>query len=292
MKYRAIKACKNEFDIRLMCRVLKVSRSGYYAWLTRKPSKRAKQDAVLQEKMKVIWQDSRQTYGVPRIHAELQAQGITIGRKRVSRLMKLMNLKVRKIKPFKPRTTIADASHPVVANLLDRQFTKVKSPNKVWLVDITYVTTQEGWLYVAGVIDLYSRKIVGLSMADHMRSELVENALTMAKQSRRPGSDLLHHSDRGSQYTGHAYQKQLRKMKVKVSMSRKGDCWDNAPMESFWATLKRECVMDTFTSRVEARTSIFDYVMSFYNRRRRHSSLGYLSPEHFEAQYERQIYCP
>jgi len=292
MKYRAIKACQGEFDIRVMCRVLKVSRSGYYDWLKREPSKRAKQEAVLQAKIKTIWQDSRQTYGVPRIQAELHAQGIAIGRKRVSRLMKLMDLKVRKIKPFKPRTTIGDASHPVAANLLDRQFTEVKAPNKVWLVDITYVATQEGWLYVAGVMDLYSRKIVGLSMDEHMRSELVEKALKMAKQSRRPSSGLLHHSDRGSQYTANAYQKQLQKMKVKVSMSRKGNCWDNAPMESFWATLKRECVIDTFASRTEARAVIFDYVMGFYNRRRRHSSLGYLNPEHFEAQYKRQLCCP
>lgn len=289
MKFKAIKACAGQFDITPMCRVLKVSRSGYYDWLKREPSKRAKQDTILQEKMKAIWQNSRQTYGVPRIHAELQAQGIAIGRKRVSRLMKLAGLKVRQVKPFKPTTTIADETHPVAANLLDRQFTEVKAANKVWLVDITYVATQEGWLYVAAVIDLYSRKIVGLAMADHMRSELVENALKMAKQSRRPSSGLLHHSDRGSQYTGHAYQKYLRKMKVRVSMSRKGDCWDNAPMESFWATLKRECVTDTFASRDEARAVIFDYVMSFYNRRRRHSSLGYLSPEHFEAQYETNL---
>ena len=289
MKYRAIKACKSEFDIRLMCRVLKVSHSGYYDWLKREPSKRSKQDAILQEKIKTIWEDSRQTYGVPRIHAELQAQGIAIGRKRVSRLMKLLDLRVRKVKPFKPTTTIGDESHPVAVNLLNRQFDKVNAPNKVWMVDITYVATQEGWLYVAGVIDLYSRKIVGLAMDEHMRSELVENALKMAKHSRRPGSDLLHHSDRGSQYTGHAYQKQLRKMKVQVSMSRKGDCWDNAPMESFWATLKRECVTDIFASRTEARAVIFDYVMSFYNRRRRHSSLGYLSPLHFETQYETNL---
>lgn len=274
-----------------MCKVLKVSRSGYYDWLKREPSQRAQEDAVLQDKIKAIWQANHRTYGVPRIHAELQAQGITISRKRVSRLMKLAGLKVRKPKPFKPTTTLGDDTHPVMPNVLDRQFKQVKAPNKVWVVDITYVATQEGWLYVAAVMDLYSRTIVGLAMDDHMRSELVERALTMAKQNRRPGSDLLHHSDRGSQYTARAYQKQLRAMKVQVSMSRKGNCWDNAPIESFWATLKRECVTYCFANRAEARAVIFDYVMSFYNRRRRHSSLGYLSPLQFEEQYPRQLLC-
>jgi len=286
-----IKQSQAEFGVKSLCRVLKVSRSGYYDWLKREPSKRQKEDWALKLKIQWIWEAKRQTYGYPRIWAELRAEGLLISRKRVARLMQELALKSKKPKPFKPKTTISDPSHPVAPNHLARNF-EAKAPNQKWLVDITYVATKEGWLYVAGVLDLYSRKIVGLAMDSHMRTELVERALTTAQGLRQPKKGLLHHSDRGSQYTGKAYRKCLRKLKAKVSMSAKGDCWDNAPMESFWASLKREAAFYTFNSRAEARAAIFDYVMIFYNRQRRHSSLGYLSPEQFEQLYWRQLSCP
>jgi putative transposase len=286
-----IKQSQSVFAVKSLCRVLKVSRSGYYDWLKREPSKRQKEDRALKLKIQWIWEAKRQAYGYPRIWAELRAEGLLISRKRVARLMRELALKSKKAKPFKPKTTISDPSHPVAPNHLARKF-EAKAPNQKWLVDITYVATKEGWLYVAGVLDLYSRKIVGLAMDSHMRSELVERALTTAQGLRQPKKGLLHHSDRGSQYTGKAYRKCLRKLKAKVSMSAKGDCWDNAPMESFWASLKREAAFYTFGTRAEARAVIFDYVMIFYNRQRRHSSLGYLSPEQFEQHYWRQLSCP
>jgi putative transposase len=236
----------------------------------------------LKLKIQQIWEAKHQTYGYPRIWAELRAEGMLISRKRVARLMQELALKSKKPKSFKPKTTVSDSSHPVAPNHLARKF-EAKAPNQKWLVDITYM---------AGVLDLYSRKIVGLAMDSPMRTELVERALTTAQGLRKPKQGLLHHSDRGSQYTSKAYRKCLRKLKAKVSMSAKGDCWDNAPMESFWASLKREVAFDTFESRIEARAAIFDYVMIFYNRLRRHSSLDYLSPEQFEEQYWRQISCP
>ena len=286
-----IEQSQSVFAVKSLCRVLKVSRSGYYDWLKRQPSKRQKEDQALKLKIQQIWAAKRQAYGYPRIWAELRAEGLLISRKRVARLMRELALKSKKPKPFKPKTTLSDPSHPVAPNHLARNF-EAKAPNQKWLVDITYVATKEGWLYVAGVLDLYSRKIVGLAMDTHMRTELVERALTTAQGIRQPKKGLLHHSDRGSQYTGKAYRKCLRKLKAKVSMSAKGDCWDNAPMESFWASLKREAAFDTFNSRAEARAAIFDYVMVFYNRQRRHSSLGYLSPEQFEQHYWRQFSCP
>jgi putative transposase len=286
-----IKESESEFGVKQLCGVLKVSRSGYYAWLKRLPSKRQRANENLKAKIQQIWAAKRQTYGSPRIYAELREAGMKLSRKRVARLMQELGLKIKKPKPFKPKTTVSDPKHSFAPNHLARDF-QATAPNQKWLVDITYVATQEGWLYVAGVLDLYSRKIVGLAMDRHMHSELVERALTSAQGLRKPKKGLLHHSDRGSQYTGKAYRKCLRKLKAKVSMSAKGDCWDNAPMESFWATLKREAAFYTFTTRAEARAVIFDYVMVFYNRQRRHSSLGYISPEEFEQHDWRQFSCP
>lgn len=286
-----IQQSQAEFGVKSLCRVLKVSRSGYYDWLGRAENERQKADQRLKGEIRQIWEQKRQSYGYPRIHAELVAAGWQIGRKRVARLMQELGLQTKKPKPFKPKTTLSDPNHAVAPNHLARDF-KADAPNQKWLVDITYVATKEGWLYVAGVLDLFSRKIVGLAMDTQMRTELVERALSTAQGLRKPKLGLLHHSDRGSQYTSKAYRKCLRKLKAKVSMSAKGDCWDNAPMESFWASMKREAAFDTFESRIEARAAIFDYVMIFYNRQRRHSSLGYLSPEQFEEQYWRQISCP
>lgn len=291
MKYHAIATCKDEFSILSLCDVFEVSRSGYYEWVQREPSKREKQDVELTQHIKLIAKANRYVYGVPRIHAELQEQGIRIGRKRVARLMKMADIQVKQPKPFKPRNTIADKDHRFSPNRLNREF-EASRPDEKWLVDITYISTREGWLYVAGVLDMFSRRIVGLAMDDHMTTSLVKRAFNMAWQSRKPDAGLLHHSDRGSQYTSDEYQTLLSGLDITLSMSHTGQCLDNSPIESFWSTLKRECASFTFDTRSQARATIFDYVMTFYNRTRRHSSLGYISPEQFEHNSMRQIMCP
>ena len=277
-----------------MCELLGVSESGYYAWLKREPSQRMRQDADLKATIISIWNSFRGIYGTPRIYKELKAQGIHISQKRVARLMREAGIQGKMARRKRPQTTQSDDSHAVAPNLLNRQF-KVIQGNKVWLTDITYIETKEGYLYTAGVLDLGSRQLVGLAMADHMRTELVTRAFEMAYQVRQPAAGLLHHSDRGSQYTSHTYRALLEQRDVVVSMSRKGDCFDNAPVESFWATLKRECANWVFEARAEARAVIFQYVMGFYNHKRRHSALGYLSPHDFEMQSmtlsTRQILC-
>jgi len=240
MKYAAIRDCKQDFPVARMCVVLQVSESGYYAWLKREPSRRQQENAVLSERIKQVWMQFRGLYGAPRIHAELQAQGLCVGRHRVARLMRQAGISGKRACKRRPRTTQSDPTHPAAPNLLDRQFTASRC-DEVWLTDITYIDTDEGYLYLAAVMDLFSRQIVGLTMADHLRTELVDTALTMALIQRRPSSNLLHHSDRGSQYTSAAYQQRMIDHNIAVSMSRTGDCLDNAPMESFWATLKREC---------------------------------------------------
>jgi len=288
MIFAAIDRQRDEFPVTVLCRVLGVSASGYYAWRERPPSAREVENQGLTERIRTIWERFRGLYGAPRIHAELLAEGVEIGRKRVARLMRAAGLQGKRVQQRRPRTTQADESHPVVANVLDRQF-EATQPDAVWLTDITYVETDEGWLYVAGVLDLYTRQIVGLSMADHLRTELVEGALDLAL-GQRPGAEGgLHHSDRGSQYTSAAYQQRLQEAGLEPSMSRRGDCLDNAPMESFWATLKRECDDRCFATLNEARSEIFHYIFGFYNRIRRHSALGYLSPIDFEQQFWRQF---
>jgi putative transposase len=282
MKYEAIDGCKTEFPVSRLCAVLNIAESGYYAWLKRVPSPHEQENQKLQQTICTVWKQYRRIYGAPRIHAELQEQGITAGHNRVARLMRQAGIQGKMVCKRRPHTTQSDPTHPVVANLLDRQFT-AKRPNEVWLTDITYVDTAEGFLYLAAVMDLYSRQIVGMAMADHLRTELVESALDMALTQRRPPRHLLHHSDRGSQYTSLDYQKRLMASHMTVSMSRVGNCWDNAPMESFWATLKRECADVVFASHTQARIELFSYIMGFYNRHRRHSTLGYLSPYTFES---------
>ena len=235
-----------------------------------------------------VWKHNRGIYGALRIQDVLKDEGLEVGRHRVARLMRTLGIQGKMPHKRRPRTTKSDPTHVVAPNVLNRQF-QAKRCDEVWLTDITYIDTDEGYLYLASVMDMFSRQIVGMAMADHLRTELVETALMMALHQRQPETDLLHHSDRGSQYTSDAYQKVLNDAGVTVSMSRSGSCLDNAPMESFWATLKRECADEPFTSHTHARTAILSYIMSFYNRQRKHSALGYLSPVAFEQQEKRNL---
>jgi putative transposase len=264
-----------------MCHVLEVSENGYYNWRKRGKSQRKRDDEQLTERIEDAYYQNRGHYGSPRIHVELQELGIHCGRKRVARLMQEQQLSGRK-KKRKPRTTNSNHAFPVAPNLLEQDFT-ADAPDKKWMSDFTFLETREGWLYLAGVIDAYSRKIVGWSMSEHHDAELVHAALQMALLQRQPGAELIHHSDRGSEYASGRYQTLLREHHIQVSMSKKGDCYDNAMIESFWATLKEECSKDSiFSSRTEAKTAVFEYIEVYYNRKRRHSSLGYLSPAHYE----------
>lgn len=264
-----------------MCQVLEVSENGYYNWRKRGTSRRKQHDEELIERIEDAYHQHRGQYGSPRIHAELQDQGIHCGKKRIARLMREQQLSARK-KKRKPRTTNSDHDLPVAPNLLEQDF-GADAPDTKWMSDFTYLETQEGWLYLAGVIDAYSRKIVGWSMSEQHDAELVHAALQMALLQRRPGAELIHHSDRGSEYASSRYCMLLHKHHIHMSMSKKGDCYDNAMIESFWATLKKECARDViFSSRNEARNAVFEYIETYYNRKRRHSSLGYLSPDQYE----------
>jgi putative transposase len=283
MKYKFIEAHREEFAVKLMCRVLKVSRSGYYDWRKRKPSAQDRANAKLLEAIRRIFKRSRKTYGSPRIHAELKAQGKTCGKNRVARLMRKHGIRARRPRR-RVRTTNSKHSWPVAPNLLDRQFAAA-APNRKWVADLSYIDTDEGWLYLATVMDLFSRRIVGWAMADHMETSLVEQAMRMALIRRRPSAGLLHHSDRGSQYASKNYRALLAAWGITVSMSRTGDCYDNAVMESFFGTLKTECAAERYATRADARTDIFEYIEVWYNRQRRHSTLGYLSPHAFEMAY-------
>jgi transposase InsO family protein len=258
-----------------------VSRSGYYAWRDRRPSRRAQANALLVERIREAHRASRHTYGCPRIHATLKRQGVACGRQRVARLMRYEGIIGKTPRRRRPLTTQADAANPVAPNQLAQNF-KAEQVNRKWSADITYVETADGWLYLASVLDLCSRKVIGWSMADHLETSLVEDAFHMAFAARCPDDRLLHHSDRGSQYTSLADQKLMTKARCQMSMRRTGNCYDNAMMESFFATLKAECVTAPFESQAQARTSIFEYIEVWYNRQRLHSSLGYLSPEEFE----------
>lgn len=271
------------FSVSQLCQMLKVSESGYYAWRKRSPSRREQQRIRLKTHIRAVWEQYRRVYGAPRIHQVLREQGVCVGRHRVARLMREMNIVGKGPRRRRPRTTRADQTHPVAPNVLDRQF-DTAACGAVWLSDITYIDTDEGYLYLAGLMDLESREVIGMAMADHMRTELVETALNMAVQHHRPQPGTLHHSDRGSQYTSAVYQQALASAGLRASMSRTGSCLDNAPMESFWATLKRECADRPFRSHHHARNAIFDYVMGFYNHERKHSALGYLSPVEYARQ--------
>ncbi len=281
MIYQFMAAYEEEFRIAPMCRMLGVGRSGYYAWRSRPTSQRAQANEVLLEKIRAEHQASRETYGSPRIHAALQRQGVRCGRKRVARLMHLHQIMARPRKKSRPVTTQREEGTLPAPNLLNQEFS-ASAPNQKWVGDITYIETAEGWLYLAAVLDLFSRKIVGWAMADHLEASLVEEAWNMARRQRQPEAGLLHHSDQGRQYTSHTYQKALAVSHCQVSMSRVGNCYDNAVMESFFATLKTECAAQPFATYALARTAIFEYMEAGYNRQRLHSSLGYLSPLEFE----------
>jgi transposase InsO family protein len=266
-----------------MCEVLQVSRSGYYAWTERPPSARERRAGELVDAIRAAHELSAGTYGSPRVHAELAERKIGACVNTVAKLMKAAGVRSKMRRKFVVRTTDSAHDLPVAPNRLGRNF-GADLPDRKWCCDITYVPTAEGFLYLAAVMDLCTRKIVGWSMADHLRTELCADALAMAIESRRPGAGLLHHSDRGAQYASVDYQLLLRSHDVVASMSRLGDCYDNAAMESFWGTLKTELVHhEDYQTRAQAKASIFRYIECWYNRRRRHSAIGYKSPEQFEA---------
>lgn len=268
-----------------MCEQLAVSVSGYYSWRKRPPSRRSQANASLLVQIRQIHQESDGAYGSPRIHQALQRQAWRCSKNRIARLMSQAGLQGKHKRKRRICTTDSQHAQPVAPNHLAQQFTAT-APNEKWVTDITYIATEEGWLYLAAVLDLFSRKIVGWAMGDTLHTALVLDALHMALAQRRPMSDLLHHSDRGSQYASAEYQAQLLATGMRCSMSRTGNCYDNAAMESFWATLKRECTDDQrFRTRTHAKTIIFRYIEGFYNRRRFHSTLGYLAPDEFEQRY-------
>jgi len=266
-----------------MCGIYEVSRSGYYAWEKKPESRREKERAELLKLVKGIFDEFKSCYGSLRICRELSRRGTRASRKRVAAIMKKAGLVARHRKKYKV-TTDSEHSHPIAPNLLNRDFS-VGLPDMTWLSDITYIPTDEGWLYLAATMDLYGRKIVGWSMDRTMTRKLVCDALEMGIKRRNPGRGLLHHSDRGVQYASKDFRKMLEKNGMICSMSRKGDCWDNAPMESFFHTLKTELVnYRRFRTREEAKRAIYEYIEIFYNRKRLHSSLGYMTPEEFETQ--------
>jgi transposase InsO family protein len=283
MRFRQIEDQRGIWPVRIMCDALSVSASGYYAWRSRPESARKIANRGLLDDIQRVHAHHCERYGAPRIHAELRAEGQIISRKRIERVMRRHGIRARAPRRYRVCTTDSKHSLPVAANLLDRNFV-AERPNQVWLADITYIPTGEGWLYLAVILDLFTRKVVGWAMRDHMRAELTIAALTMAIQRRRPGPGLTHHSDRGSQYAAGDYRDILRAAAVTQSMSRKANCWDNAPMESFFGTLKTELVHQReYPDRDAARRDLFAYIEGYYNRQRIHSAIGYITPEQAEA---------
>jgi putative transposase len=270
-----------------MCRVLGIAPSWYYDWQRKQQSDRAQQDAALLAAIRCVFAKFRGRYGAPRVRDKLAKQGTHVSRKRVARLMREAGLKAKGRRKYKPTT---DSNHalPVAPNLLQRDF-HADRPDTVWVSDITYIWTRQGWMYLAVILDLCSRKVVGWSLAERMTAALVCNALDAAARLRRPRRGLTFHSDRGSQYASHAFRRRLWRHQMSQSMSRKGDCWDNAVAESFFATLKKELVRDAvFDTRSQARSEIFEYIEIFYNRQRAHSLLGYATPHAFEHCFEKK----
>lgn len=277
-RYRFIAAQRSAYPVRRLCAVLRVSVSGFYDWLKRTPSQRAEANAALAARIRAIHEASRHTYGYLRVHAELRARGEQVGKHRVARLMRQLGLVTKGRRRFQV-TTQRDETQRRVPNVLAGDFS-AQAPNEKWVADITYIPTAEGWLYLAGIQDVFSRRIVGWSMSERLTKTLVCAAWEMALGQR--GAPRLHHSDQGSQYTSDAYLRLLEKEHVILSMSAVGRCYDNAMQESFWGTLKTECADQPFPTRAAARTAIFEYIEIWYNRQRRHSALGYLSPCAFE----------
>jgi putative transposase len=282
MRFRFIEDRHADYPVTILCEVLGVSSAGYYAWRSRPESRQSVANRKLVDDIKQVHRDTRGRYGSPRIHAELKAQGRGVSRGRIERLMRHHGIRAIMARPRWVRTTDSRHDCPIAPNLLERNFTAT-APNRIWLADLTYIETDQGWLYLATVMDLYSRRIVGWATADHLRTELPLAALRMAISVQRPGSGLIHHSDRGVQYASAEYRNALQSAGFWASMSRKADCYDNAPMESCFHTLKTELVhYQQYATREDARRDIFAYIEGFYNRTRRHSAIGYISPIEME----------
>jgi transposase InsO family protein len=287
MRFQFIAEHRDEFPVTLMCKVLDVSPSGYYAWRQRPPSAREMANRELYRKIKFVYYENREVYGSPRIYRELKDQGVACSENRIARLMRLRGLQAKQTKRFKT-TTKRNTADPVAPNLVKQNFTADR-PDQIWLADITYIATLDGWLYLAAILDLYTRRIVGWAMSDRMTSDLTLAALQMALLQRQPDAGLIHHSDQGSQYTAQVYQALLKDHGIRASMNSAGSWYDNAPMESFFGTLKSELVHHcVYHTRDEARADVFYYIESFYNQRRRHSALDYLSPEAYEQLFRQQ----
>lgn len=265
----------------MLCEMMKIKRSSFYAWKKKDIGKRIVEDKELKSMIVPVFEESHQTYGARRLQSRLKKDGFRICRRRVRRLMKEEGLVAKQSRKWHPPTTAANPKHEKADNLLEQDF-HAEAPNQKWVTDITYIPTKEGWLYLAAILDLHSRIIVGWSMKNTLKKELVIDAWNMACKNRKPPKQILHHSDLGSQYTSKEYLNLLREHKCRISMSGKGNCYDNACMESFFATLKAECADRTFETRQEAKTALFDYIEIWYNRKRLHSTLGYLSPLEFE----------
>ena len=276
---------EDSYPVSDLCAAFDVSRAGFYSWRQRGPSERDRADETLGEEIRTLFARHRRTYGSPRLHQALRRAARACGRHRVARLMRAGGLAGRVRGRRRPGTTDSDHDQPIAANRLGQRATPVERPDEVWAADITYVPTDEGWLYLAGVLDLGSRRVVGWAMGESLETSLPMAALQMALRQRQPMAGLLHHSDRGCQYASEAYREHLAAWKVTPSMSRRANCYDNAAMESFWSTLKEELVHRThFESRAQAAGAIFDYIETFYNRERLHSALGFISPVEFEKQ--------
>lgn len=284
MKYAQIDQLRQEHPVSAMCRALDVSESGYHAWRKRPPSARAVAEERLSAEIQAAHRRTRETYGPERLQADLADHGVQVGVHRIKRLRKTLGLRCRQRRKFVVTTDSAHAL-PIAPNLLNRDFAAA-TPNKAWVTDITYIETAEGWLYLAGVKDVFNGELVGYAMAEHMTTALVTQALFRGVAAKRPPPGLIHHSDRGSQYCSHDYQALLKQFGMRASMSRKGDCWDNAPMESFWGTLKTELVYHCrFLNREQAKRVITEYIEVFYNRVRKQARLGFLSPVAFRQRY-------
>lgn len=283
MRFAFIQSNRHQFDVTVMCSVLQVTAAGFHAWRTRRPGPRATRAADLAEQIRVVHHEVGGIYGAIKITKELQHRKVKVNRKTVAKLMARLGIRSKVHKRFRVQTTDSDHTNPIAPNVLDQNFGLADAPNKVWGADITYIQTDEGVLYLAGVMDLFSRRIVGWSMHAAMTTELVERAFNAALSSRKCAFGLLHHSDRGVQYTSGRYRELLEQHRVTPSMSRTGNCYDNAVVESFWGKLKTEMVYhQRFKTRAEARAAIFEYIEMFYNRKRLHAALGYVSPVQFE----------